>query len=437
MRMLKRLYWTCAIVLAAGVFAPPASADLQQLMKSKGRKILFLGDSNTYAGLYIVYLEGYLRTRFPDEPWELLNLGLPSETVSGLSEPDHPYPRPDVHERVDRALARTRPDIVFVCYGMNDGIYYPFSDERLAQYKLGIESLVKKIEKTGARAVLMSPAPFDGAPIAKNLLPANAPKFSWMKPYEKYDADVLRKYSDYLLEWRKKDYLVIDAHAAMHRFLKAMRAKEPAYKVSGDGIHPNPTGHAVIAFEILRELKAPSEVDRIEVAWAAGKATQGKGGAFEVMKDSLRLRFFGKMPMPADPRWDKRLQEVERYDDAFNRFPLIIKGAPAGRYEILVQDKVVAKAAHEELARGVSIARFENLKIFEGNEQLVKRIEDRHKKIGLAWLTEIGYKRPGTPKGGPLQPAMAEDEKERRALQEMLQQRLSGVWQELHIRRAD
>src|SRR6185503_8765120 len=97
--------------------------------------VLFLGDSNTFAGGFIACLDGYLMTRFPTSRWELINLGLPSETVSGLSEPDHPYPRPDVHDRVDAALTRAKPDVVVICYGMNDGIYYPFSERRFKKYQ--------------------------------------------------------------------------------------------------------------------------------------------------------------------------------------------------------------------------------------------------------------------------------------------------------------
>jgi lysophospholipase L1-like esterase len=424
-------------VILAILAATPCQADLKDLMKSKGRKILFLGDSNTYAGLYIAYVEGYLRTRFPEEPWELINLGLPSETVTGLSEQDHPYPRPDVHTRVDRALEKIKPNIVFVCYGMNDGIYSPFSEDRLTKYKERTEKLVAKIEKAGAKATLMTPSPFDATPITKNLLPKDAPKFSWMKPYEKYDAEVLRKYSDYLLEWRKKDYIVIDAHAAVHRFLKAMREKDPKYTVSGDGIHPNPTGHAVIAFEILRELKAPAEVDRIEVGFAAGKAKQGDGSAFEVMKDSLKVRFRGKSLMPADTRWDKRLQEIEHYQEQFNQFPLIVSGLPQGKYEI-VADQVVGTATSDELAKGISIARFKGLRIFGDTAEIGKRIRDRQQRMGLAWLTEIGHKRPDTPKSTePFDKALAEDLKARTEMTELLRQRGRGEFQELLIRKVD
>jgi len=52
-----------------------------------GQRIVFLGDSNTYAGKYIAYLDAYLCTRFPDKRFELINLGLPSETVSAFRRP--------------------------------------------------------------------------------------------------------------------------------------------------------------------------------------------------------------------------------------------------------------------------------------------------------------------------------------------------------------
>src|SRR5437588_2560531 len=98
----------------------PPSVSLPGFALRDGQRIVFLGDSNTFAGIYVQYLDAYLFTRFPDRKFELINLGLPSETVSGLSEPDHPYPRPVLRERLDRALAMAKPDVIVACYGMND-----------------------------------------------------------------------------------------------------------------------------------------------------------------------------------------------------------------------------------------------------------------------------------------------------------------------------
>src|SRR5262245_48224715 len=99
-----------------------APADHPPFALKDGQRVVFLGDSNTAAGKFIAYLDAYLCTRFPEKRFELINLGLLSETVTGLSEPDHPFPRPNVHDRIDRALELSRPDVVVICYGMNDGI---------------------------------------------------------------------------------------------------------------------------------------------------------------------------------------------------------------------------------------------------------------------------------------------------------------------------
>src|SRR5450755_2131668 len=115
-------------MILAGILLllPSLACAGEPFLLKDGQRVVFLGDSNTYAGKFIAYLDAYLCTRFPDKRFELINLGLPSETVTGLSEADHPYPRPNIHSRVDRALELTKPNVVVICYGMNDGIYSPF-----------------------------------------------------------------------------------------------------------------------------------------------------------------------------------------------------------------------------------------------------------------------------------------------------------------------
>ena len=66
---------TLALVLAI-LFTSPCRADLLDLMKTKGRKVLFLGDSNTYSGLYIGYVEGSSRRRLPRLLADLDEIGL-------------------------------------------------------------------------------------------------------------------------------------------------------------------------------------------------------------------------------------------------------------------------------------------------------------------------------------------------------------------------
>lgn len=244
--MIARLLTLCLLgALALPVHGNPLDGK---------QRILFLGDSITHGGDYIVLLETALRATFPEA--EFINLGLPSEGCTGLSEPAHPFPRPNVHERLDRALAKTRPDLVFACYGMNDGIYYPFSKERFAKYQDGMGLLIEKVLKTGAPLILLTPPPFDPLPLRGkgNLLPADAEEFSWMKIYEHYDRDVIAPYGKWILDQEDRVAAVVDLHTPITAYVAEQRRKNPDFALSGDGVHLDHAGHRLIAETVHRDL---------------------------------------------------------------------------------------------------------------------------------------------------------------------------------------
>ncbi len=111
-------------------------------------------------------------------------------------------------------LAKIKPDLVFACYGMNDGIYLPLSDERFQRYQDGMHRLREKVEACGAKIVHLTPAVFDPLPI--RLKPAPADKVTSGQMYDGYN-DVLDRYSDWLLAQRDRGWRVIDLHGPMKR----------------------------------------------------------------------------------------------------------------------------------------------------------------------------------------------------------------------------
>jgi len=235
-----------ALLLLTGL-GTTAPADDKPFLRP-GERVLFLGDSNTNAGHYIVYLEAWLTKHHPTEHYELLNLGLPSETSSGLSEPAHPFPRPTVHERLDRALDKVKPQVVIACYGMNDGIYYPPSPERLDAYKKGMKIIADKSRAIGARTCFLTPPPFEADALRPGgkLRPAGEKEYAWFAPYEKYD-DALAEFSAAVLKMDKDVDMVVDIRTPLLDFLKRKQAADAKYHLAGDGIHFNTDGHEVIA----------------------------------------------------------------------------------------------------------------------------------------------------------------------------------------------
>ncbi len=207
------------------------------------RRVVFLGNSITYAGTYVTYVDAYLSTRYPQKKFDFINVGLPSETVSGLSEDGHAdgkFPRPDLHERLARVLALTKPDLVFASYGMNDGIYLPFDEGRFQQFKDGINWLHNEVIRSGAQIIHLTP-----------------PVYDELKGHKTGYAAVLDRYSDWLLSQKTaQNWSVIDVHYPMKQFLEAHRKVDSAYAIAGfalaeDGVHPGQAGHWIMAKRIL------------------------------------------------------------------------------------------------------------------------------------------------------------------------------------------
>ncbi|MBI3877220.1 MAG: SGNH/GDSL hydrolase family protein [Verrucomicrobia bacterium] len=227
--------------LASLLLSQPLSAADKPMLDGV-KRVVFLGDSITYAGQYVEFVEAYFRSRNPERAVEFLDIGLPSETVSGLSEDGHAggkFPRPDLHERLERVLSKSKPDLVVACYGMNCGIYLPFAEERFAKYRDGMERLRKACAAHGAKVLHVTPPTFDE-------VKGGHPSYG----------DTLDRYSEWLLSQRKVGWDVADLHALMNRYLAEQRAKDPKFFLAGDGVHCNETGHWIIAKQILLHLGA-------------------------------------------------------------------------------------------------------------------------------------------------------------------------------------
>ena len=246
-----------ALLLGLCLVAPSRAAEADFLPGVK--RIVFLGDSITYSGQYVDDFETFLFLRFPDRKFEVINVGLPSETVSGLSEDGHAggkFPRPDLHERLDRVLAKTKPDLIFACYGMNDGIYLPPDEARFAKFREGMEWLREKAKAAGAQVIHLTPPTFHPLSARPKAAADGTPPASLLGGYNL----VLDRYAAWLLEQRAKGWRVIDLHGPMNAFIETQRKTNPDFVFANDGVHANEAGHALMAEQLIAGL-APAELD--------------------------------------------------------------------------------------------------------------------------------------------------------------------------------
>lgn len=205
-------------------------------------RIAFLGDSITYDGRWPARVESALRgtPRFADA--EIVNFGLGSETVSGLSEPGHAggrFPRPCLHERLGRVLDAYKPTLVLACYGMNDGIYMPPDKERMKAFQDGIIRLKSAVERQGGTIIFITP------PLHNADKPSDDP--------QRYDA-VLDSYGEWLVSQRAAGWNVIDIRGDLKKAVKDAKMADPAFVYAKDGVHPGDDGHGLIAASVITQL---------------------------------------------------------------------------------------------------------------------------------------------------------------------------------------
>lgn len=213
--------------------------------------MLFLGDSITDGGQYVSLLHSYFSLYLPDCGITFRNAGVSSETVSGLSEPDHPFPRPCVLSRSRRALEHFHPKWVVVSYGINDGIYYPFDEARFVAFQNGLRVLVEEIHQAGAKAIVLTTPVFYTGSFTGELLPSGAPKYSYENAWRGYN-QVMKTYAEWVME-KLSEFAdgVVDIFNPLMEDLTRCLEKDASYQY-GDGIHPNLRGHFRIAEALLR-----------------------------------------------------------------------------------------------------------------------------------------------------------------------------------------
>ena len=235
-----------ALALAIGSLA--ACFDGNKFNLKKGAVVGCFGDSITFAGKngYVEMLQVLFDKERPNLNIKFLNFGKSSETVTGLTEEDHPGPRPYLFERLDQLLDENPIDVALFCYGINCGIYGGPSEKLFNSFKIGVYSFLEKMRQREVGCILLTPPPLalEAAPLS-NLDSSVA--FGYKNPNPQYDVEVLQEFKRIILEMQHPFAKVeIDIHTPLSENQEACYDKDP--------IHPNQKGHELIAHTIFKNL---------------------------------------------------------------------------------------------------------------------------------------------------------------------------------------
>jgi lysophospholipase L1-like esterase len=288
----------------AGILTLATAAPAQGIDSVAGRRTVFLGDSITAAGHYIGFMAYYLNRLHPDKDFDIIGLGLGSETLSGLSEQGHAggkFPRPSLFERLGRVLEKAEPEVVFACYGINDGIYLPLDETRFTAFREGVTRFIGQCKAAGVKQVFLITPPIHDS------RPGESPT---------YDG-VMAAYASWEMSLDVPGVRVIDLHTAMR---KARDARDAPF--SKDRVHPDRDGHLLMAKTILGALgiKIPDETLKAIDA----DPLYGKVNSLQELRSSAWMKHIGYIrektvaPQPLGDT-ETRAADIQREIDALRR----------------------------------------------------------------------------------------------------------------------
>lgn len=234
-KVLATVWLFCA---AGGVFGKGQGGPLEGV-----ERVVFLGDSITQGGHYVADVECWMVAQGYDV--EVLNLGLGSETASQLTKEENEghlrrfgFGRPWIGDRLERLLEATKPDWIFLCYGMNDAENLPAGQKGLQRFSEAITELREKAFQSGVKRVVVCTPPVHDSktdePSKRQLAIASFAKWE--------------------LAQREKGWDVVDMHNPMWARLQEGRAESRDFVLAKDGVHPQREGHWIMGREILRQL---------------------------------------------------------------------------------------------------------------------------------------------------------------------------------------
>lgn len=330
---------TFAILLACTcLLAHAASAAQNPTRLAKGDRVAICGDSITEQKLYSVYIENYLLMCKPAADLRVCQFGWSGERAPGF------------RDRMANDVLWFKPTMATTAYGMNDGLYRPYTEETGKTYRDAMRAVVKKFKEAGVRHIIVgSPGATDPVFMKQGIIP---------KQYN----PVLAQLRDIARQVAQEEEVafanVFDAMLEGQDKAKARYGEKIPF-CGGDGFHPGPNGQLAMAMAFLTAMGVEGDIGTITVDLSSGKAEASEGhrvlsangGTVEVESARYPFCFFGKV----DEASTRNAAEVLPFNQELNRFRLVVKNAGADKLKV-TWGKESREFSEAELEKGINLA---------------------------------------------------------------------------------
>jgi lysophospholipase L1-like esterase len=327
-----------SVLALAGSLAAAKAAPMIQ----PNDMLAICGDSITAQHLYSAYIEEYmLMCAPPGEGLSVAQFGRILEKASGF----------EAH--LDADVLTFKPTIATTMYGMNDGGYGPLTDEIAASYRKSQTDIVEKMKANGVTRIILASPKCVGAEYHNHDVAGAAVYNKTLGALADIDKDIAAKenitYAD-----------VFDTFTAV--MAKAQAARGPGYIVAGgDGIHPDPNGHIILAYVFLKAMGYDGAVATVTVDMDA-KTAVGTPGAKVLSFDGSSVQMectrypFCFMGHPTDTDGNSAtILPFVPFNEELNRYMLVVKGVK-GKAKVSWGGYPAQEFSGDDLANGVNLA---------------------------------------------------------------------------------
>lgn len=396
-----------SLKLNADDLAVAAPTTSPFFLQDSPRPVLFIGDDATAQRMFTTLIETYTLSRFPAWKITFRNTGWEGDKILGVGM--RGYSR---DEDIRRDIESFRPQAAIINYGMNDA---RGGEATYESFLTNVNILSRDLPRVGVyHAAFVTANPEEGfetdAPGGSNynlMLEKYAEgmkerfPIGWKDGVESVqrhpkgpvlpqlqDAifiDLLNPMIDFIAQGRKAGVLSPDSSLG-----------DKSVRLVPDGVHPNWSGHFIMAALVLQGLRAPDLVSSATLD-AGSHSTISTEGCSITWQDAAPgvvqfERTDGALPWPTPPDVDMALK-IPGFDPAttLNRYELKLIGLKEASYQLSIDDQVVGVYSQVDLAHGVNLGGLRRGPIYDQGQKLIKAVEDKNDTFFNRWRNvEIG-----------------------------------------------
>ncbi|MNJ98265.1 GDSL-like Lipase/Acylhydrolase [compost metagenome] len=347
------MYMRYKIILTLGLIIQTLNGFTQEANKAlfpNGSKVCFVGNSITNNGEYYNDLWMYYATRFPNEKIHFFNCGISGDVAGGILK------------RMDKDILIHEPTHAVMMIGMNDvkrDLYgkkdanEELKQKALTDYNNNTDAAVSILKKRVGNVILLKPSVYDQTAVLEtpNLYGVN---------------DALQRCAEQMHALSEKYQTgLVDFQSVLLRINKEEQAKDPAFTIIGkDRVHPLSVGHFVMAYQFLKDTKAPQYVSKLVIGNDLAASQKASFNA-EIKKQSNKNKVLTfeclekSLPCPVKESAKKALKWLP-FNDEFNISLLQVKSLERGDYNLFIDDVLIASFTDEAFSTGINLSLYQN-----------------------------------------------------------------------------